>query len=122
MPTTTLNDQSATGNWANALFTDTFGFSPDFTPDNWDKTGTPIAIGEQIVNDFGRYFDSKLPSAQYRDVLYECARNLTGDAERAIARRDLDQDGISQATELFTFAELGVTSINTTGYKGSIHG
>jgi hypothetical protein len=35
--------------------------------------------------------------------------------------RDLDQDGISQSSELFTFAQLGVASINTTGTTSDVN-
>ena len=108
MPTT-FNDQSITSNWANKLFTDTFGFSPDFTPDNWDKTGTPIAIGEQMARDFGTYFESKLASAQYRDGLYERARNLAGEAERAIAR--MNNPTSAEAAAIRNSAKVGADGL-----------
>ncbi len=120
MPTT-VNDQSIAGNWANNLFTDTFGFSPDFTPDNWDRTGTPIAIGENIANDFGKYFDSKLPSAQYRDGLYERARNLAGDAERAIAR--MNNPTTAEATAIRNSAKIGADGLRAMADRvGAISG
>ena len=120
MPTT-LNDQSITGNWANNLFTDTFGFSPDFTPDNWDKTGTPIAIGEQMARDFGTYFESKLPSAQYREGLYERARNLPGDAERAIAR--MNNPSSAEAAAIRNSAKVGAEGLRAMADRvGAISG
>jgi hypothetical protein len=35
--------------------------------------------------------------------------------------RDLDQDGVSQSSELFTFAQLGVASITTTGTADNVN-